>query len=84
MIDEKTVMQLSYYKCYKPFTGSLDGKRYRIKREKEEDVLRVWIWPEPFAFEHTEESLITTADFSYDTSGYEEMLRYLNEHLVSE
>ena len=84
MIDQNTVMPFSYYKYYKPFTGSLCGKRYMIRRKKEEDLLGVWIWPEPFAFEHTEESLITEADFPYDREGYEEMLCYLNEHLVSE
>ncbi len=85
MIDQKTILPFHYYSYYKPFTGSLLGSRYRIIREKEEpDQLRVWIWPEPYAFEHTDPSEMITASFPFTQEGYEQVIAYLNEHLVEE
>ena len=79
-----TIYPLEYYRYDKPFTGSSAGKRYRILHCKEEDsteMLKVWIWPEPFAFEHTEEESMQIRTFAYSQDGYEQMLSYLNEEL---
>lgn len=88
MIDQHTIYPLHYYTYQKAFTGSLDGKRYRILRcreaEEEADVLKVWIWPEPFSFEHTDPEQMTVFSFPFSEEGYEQLLRCLNEHLVSE
>lgn len=85
MIDPKTILPFHYYTYCKPFTGSLGGKRYRIIRQKEEqDRFSVWVWPEPYAFEHTDPSEMITADFPFSPEGYEQVIAFLNEHLVEE
>ncbi|MBO4902451.1 MAG: GNAT family acetyltransferase [Lachnospiraceae bacterium] len=90
MIDSHTILSLSFYKYDKPFTGSLNGKRYRILRirKPEEDggseILKVWIYPEPYAFEHTDEAEMLSAEFPYTEEGYAQVLGFLNEHIVEE
>ena len=88
MIDQHTIYPLHYYTYGKAFTGSMAGKRYRIlrcaKTEEEEEALKVWIWPEPFAFEHTDSSKMTVFTFPFSEEGYDQLIACLNEYLVSE
>ena len=93
MFDHNTILSFGFYKYGKPFTGSFQGNRYRIMavlRETHESdalteenaVLRLWLWPEPLSFEKTDPQLMTTVDFPFSEAGYEQVIAYLNEHLV--
>lgn len=104
MITKNTIFPFGFYKYKKPFTGSLNGQRYRIiyfeekyypdnlsddisEEEKEKSIIidkffKLWIWPEPFSFEKTDPSVMTTELFPFDEEGYEALIAYLNEHLV--
>ena len=60
-----------------PFHGSFAGLRYRIApRDK---VLEVCIYPEPFDFEHTDESRKEYRMFPFTPEGYEQAGIYLEE-----
>lgn len=50
--------------------------------EEDTQLLKLWMWPEPFSFEKTDEKLFSTMVFPYSEEGYAELLAYLNEHLV--
>lgn len=82
MFNSNTILSFNFYSYGKPFTGSYNGKRYRIIMVKEEDVkyLKLWIYPEPFSFENTDESLMETSVFEFSQEGYDKLLEYLNEY----
>lgn len=88
MFDSKTILSFNYYGYGKPFTGSYNGKRYRImmvkEGSKEEDseikLLKLWIYPEPFSFENTDESLMESKEFEFSQNGYDTLLEYLNNY----
>jgi hypothetical protein len=84
VIDHNTILSFNHYKKGKPFTGSLDGMRYRIIREKAEDEddtdkFRVDTWPEPLCFEATDPQRITVQRFPFTQDGYEDVIEYLND-----
>lgn len=43
------------------------------------NVLAVYIWPEPFAFEKTSEELKERAEFEFSRNGQNEALEWLNQ-----
>ena len=45
-------------------------------------VLRVYVWPGPFAFDMTDAEKIEHQDFEFKDSGIDEALIYLNEKLT--
>ena len=61
MITSDDILSLNFYNYGNPFTGSYQGMRYRIVKQKEtkdeegrtikEEGLLAAIWPEPFAYE---------------------------------
>ena len=81
MVEREDVLSFNYYTYGEAFSGSDKGKRYRIiKEERDEDkkVLSVCVWPEPFAFEHTDEDKKIFKDFSFDEEGLEEAVKFIN------
>lgn len=88
MFTHNTILPLNFYKYKKPFTGSNNGKRYRImyfeeeNNEATEKYLKLWVWPEPYSFEKTDPNIMTTELFPFSDEGYDALLAYLNEHLV--
>lgn len=88
MFNSNTILSLNYYSYGKPFTGSINGKRYRImmfkegskEENNEKKYLKLWIYPEPFSFENTDESLMEISVFDFSPEGYEELLKYLNDY----
>lgn len=88
MFDSNTILTFNYYSYGKPYTGSFNGKRYRIikvtegsQEEKNEiSYLKLWIYPEPFSFENTDESQMETAVFDFTQEGYDQLLQYLNDY----
>lgn len=83
-ISGKDILSFNHYKKGRPFTGSCEGMRFRIIREKAEneddtDRFRVDTWPEPLCFEATEDGKILTQRFVFSDEGYEDVIRYLND-----
>lgn len=80
MIDPGKFMSINFIKK-EPLTGSTAGMRYRMVKagEKEEPVLLVTIWPEPFCFERTEESKKQSKTFPFGQEGLTAAIAWLNE-----
>ena len=72
MITSDDILSLNFYNYGNPFTGSYQGMRYRIVKQKEtkdeegrtikEEGLLAAIWPEPFAYEKTADELNGSRD----------------------
>ncbi|MDT3845259.1 MAG: hypothetical protein LIV11_11975 [Bacillota bacterium] len=88
MIERDDVMPISFLKLEK-FTGSYQGMRYRMEKAvvtveegedaKEETVLRVVQWPEPFAYDFTSDDQKKSETFSFDEKGIEDGIAWLNQ-----
>ena len=94
MVDIKDVLSFNYYTYKKPFTGSDNGKRYRIVRlEKEvqagegtepekEVVFKACLWKDFLAFEKTPEEEIYTKEFDFTPSGLEQVVDWINTTML--
>ena len=92
-ITSDDIFHFNFYTYKKPFKGSLEGMRYRIRmqlRENgtdgdgkplEEKYFEVSTWPEPYCYEATDPSLITVKEFPFDEDGYNGLIQYLNDQL---
>lgn len=76
-MKRKDLLSLNFYKK-SPFTGSEKGIRYKIEKSEEEKLV-AWIWPEPFAFNETEDALKTSRTFEFSENGLEEITSWINE-----
>ena len=82
------ILSLNFYNYGNPFTGSYQGMRYRIIKQKEakdeegnilkEEGLLAVIWPEPFAYEKTQDALKTTQLFPFSEEGKAQVIEWLN------
>lgn len=59
--------------------GSADGIRYMLY--KEDDLLKVCVWPEPLGYKATSEELKEYAEFSFDSSGREAAIDFINKKI---
>ncbi len=88
MITSDDILSLNFYNYGNPFTGSYQGMRYRIIKQKEakdeegnilkEEGLLAVIWPEPFAYEKTADDLKTTQLFPFSEEGRIQVVGWLN------
>lgn len=80
MLKREDVLSLGYLKKAQ-FRGSYQGMRFLMKKEtvKEENVLRVCAWPEPYGFEATEDEKKISKDFAFGEEGIVESVAWLNE-----
>lgn len=62
-----------------PYTGSYNGSRYRVW--KEEDNIRVCIYPDKFCYEKTSEDDKIYKDFTFDKDGLEESMNYIEQYI---
>ena len=60
------------------FTGSERGMRFFIKAT-DENVLTVWIYPEPYSFDNTDDALKISKEFEYTQEGVDQIVNWLNE-----
>ena len=93
MIEAKDILTMVFYSYGKPFTGSCDGMRYRIKMEKRETgkdaddkpvyekYFEVHTWPEPYSFENTEPEKISREEFAFTDDGFSAVLEHLNSSI---
>lgn len=94
-IDKHTFFNLMHYEYGEAFFGSYKGMRYRLAREPLENVkfvpldkrepasLMATVWPEPYAYGHTDKSLMNTAFFEITEEGLEEAVKWFNEQYES-
>lgn len=78
MIENSDILSLNYYKSGQPFSGSFRGMRYRIEKLKDESLLKVSVWPEPFSYEKTDEELKKAESFDFSEDGKAEAVAWLN------
>ncbi len=80
MIERIDIFHLPFYKK-EAFTGSDRGLRFWIgKTEPEEDsdpVLRVILWPEPYALKHTPEEQKLYRDLPFSEEGLDEAYAWI-------
>lgn len=72
------LFHLPFYKK-ENFTGSDRGLRFWIGKAEEETktVLRVIVWPEPFALQYTEDEKKHHKDFPFSEEGLDEIYEWL-------
>lgn len=89
MILNEDILSLNFYNYGNPFTGSYQGMRYRIIKQKEvkndegeviqPTGLQVYIWPEPFSFEKTDEALKQSRLFPFSEEGKVQAVEWMND-----
>ncbi len=80
-IESNDIFSYNYYTYKEPFTGSLNGMRYRVSRKEkseEEVVFEVVTWPEPYAEAYTDDALKEYAEFPFTEEGKEDVVEHLN------
>ena len=71
----RDVLPLTYL-AKAPFHGSHRGMRYCVR--KEEDKLALYVFPGPYAMEHTPREKIQVFSFPFSQEGFEEMIVQVN------
>lgn len=81
MLTYDDALNLNYYKKT-TYTGWMGGMRFLIKREAPEDadpIFHVWIWPGPYIFDLTDDSLKKENTFPFSNEGKEQAVDWINE-----
>lgn len=80
MLKREEILSLGYLKKT-AFSGSSEGMRFRLLKEtkEEETILRVYAWPEPFAFDHTPGEQILSCEKAFSEDGIADAVQWLNE-----
>lgn len=79
MVERIDLFHFPFYQK-EAFTGSDRGLRFWIgKAEKEEEqmVLRVILWPEPFALKHTADEKKTAKEFPFSEEGLDKAYEWI-------
>ena len=80
MLTYDDALNLNYYKKT-TFTGWMGGMRFLIKRETSEDadaIFHVWIWPGPYIFDMTDDSLKRENTFPFSEEGKKQAVDWIN------
>ena len=84
-----------HYEYGEAFFGSYKGMRYRLAREPLENVkfvpvdkrgpatLMATVWPEPYAYGKTDDSLKTSENFEVSQEGLESAVAWINQQYES-
>jgi len=64
-----------------PYTGSFNKKRYRVW--KEEENIKVCIYPDIFCFDKTAEDDKIYKDFPFDKDGLNDAMAYIEETIAN-
>lgn len=80
MIDKQTFHPLNYIKK-EEYSGSMEGMRYLLKRDKngEADAIRVTVWPEPLGIYKTAKEEQTSILVPLTAEGVEQAADWLND-----
>lgn len=96
MLTYDDALNLNYYKKTS-YTGWMGGMRFLIKREdviikeatddtpeeKGDPVFHAWVWPGPYIFDLTDDSLKTDITFPFTQEGKEQTVDWINEQYES-
>ena len=76
------LLSLSFYEKL-PFYGSEDGIRYKVERinTDEKKQFLVHVWPEPYAFDETEDEKKKNAVFDFSEDGIMEVADWINRNI---
>ena len=84
-----------HYEYGEAYFGSYKGMRYRLAREPLENVrfvppdkrgpatLMATVWPEPYAYAHTDKALMTSENFEISQEGLEKAVKWINGQYTS-
>ena len=84
-----------HYEYGEAFFGSYKGMRYRLARDPLENVkfvpvdkrgpatLMATVWPEPYAYGMTDDSLKTSENFEVSQEGLESAVAWINQQYES-
>ena len=81
MLTYDDALNLNYYKKTS-FSGWVRPVRFLIKREQPEDgdaLFRAWIWPGPYNFESTDDSLKIEHTAPFTEEGKRQIVDWINE-----
>lgn len=84
MIKSTDLFHLSFYKK-SPYSGSLKGMRFYIKKAEENDtaIFQVWIFPGPLCFEKTADHLKQSHTFAFTEESIPLIAEWLNEQYAN-
>ena len=81
MLTYDEVLNLNYYKKTS-YTGWMKPLRFLIKMEKPEEseaIFHAWVWPGPYIFDLTDDSLKLDKTASFSEDGKREIVDWINE-----
>ena len=90
-IEKNIFFNFNHYEYGEAFFGSYKGMRYRLAREplanvhftpvdkRDPATMMATVWPEPYSYGATDESLKTSANFDASEEGYEKAIEWINE-----
>lgn len=94
-ISREELFPFVHYEYGEAYYGSRSGWRFRIAREPLKNVhftppdkrgeasLRAVVWPEPYSYAATEDTLKTVRDFPFTQEGMEQAADWLNSFISS-
>lgn len=80
MLTYDDALNLNYYKKT-TFTGWMKPIRFLIKRETPEDgeaIFHAWVWPEPYIFDLTDDSLKIDFTAPFSDEGKQQVVDWVN------
>jgi len=81
MLTYDEVLNLNYYKKTS-YTGWMKPLRFLIKMEKPEEseaIFHAWVWPGPYIFDLTDDSLKLDKTAAFSEDGKREIVDWINE-----
>lgn len=81
MLTYDEALNLNYYKKT-TFTGWMNPLRFLIKREENEEngaYFHAWVWPGPYIFDQTDDSLKIDHTAPFTDEGKEQIVDWINE-----
>jgi len=90
-IKRNDVFTFKYFEYGEMFHGSYRGMRYQLGRdplevvwfkspqEKAEGRIKAWVWPEPLAFDKTDDDKKIDKEFEFSEKGVSSAVDWINE-----
>ena len=83
MLKSSDLFHIPFYQK-SPYTGSMNGMRFYIEKSEKDvtPVLLVWIFPGPYCFEKTDDSLKESKAFPFCEESIAKIADWLNSRLI--
>ena len=94
-IEKNTFFNFMHYEYGEAYFGSHKGMRFRLARDpldnvkfvpvdqREPATLMATVWPEPYAYAHTDPALMTSEHFEVSEDGFDAAIKWINEQYES-